>query len=253
MVASGGKPPYSWSITGGAAAFPPGLNFAADGSASGTPAATGGFKFVVQVADATGTTAAGAASVTVNPALAVRAACATTCQVEQLCVTVCGGLGSLSGGTPPYSYKPSGVLPTGTTLNGLSLAGQFTSVGQWSFGVTVIDALGAATGLKANFSVFAHISLKGGTFTGKALAAFVVSLPYAGGTPLGTPVVALLKGTLPPGTTFGVNPKLSQVDVRVPIQKGPGTYTAALGLTDQSPCSSTSNCRTSATIVINIG
>ena len=111
--------------------------------------------------------------------------------------------------------------------------------------------VGAAIGVKANFSVFAHISLKGGTFPGRPGAS--IALTYSGGTPGGTPVVTLLKGSLPPGSTLVVNPKLFQVIITVGLKAPPGTYTASLGLTDQSPCSATSNCRASATVVINIG
>jgi hypothetical protein len=254
LVASGGTKPYSWAVIGGSAAFPPGLTLATDGIVSGVPSSAGGFKFTVQVADAGGSADTAGASITINRPLAASAVCAATvCQVERLCIDVCGGLGSQSGGTPPYKYTASGTLPTGTTLNGLALAGQFTAVGKWSFGVTITDALGAATSLKANFSVFAHIALKGGTFNGKPGVSFVIALPYSGGTPGGIPVVALLKGSLPPGTTFVVNPKLFEVDVSVPAQKLSASYTAVFGLTDQSPCSSTSSCKTSATVVINIG
>ena len=252
LLASGGTKPYGWSIVGGSAAFPPGLTLASDGTVSGVPSSAGGFKFTVQVADAGGGTDTAGASMTVNRPLTVSAVCAAiVCQVERLCVDVCGDLGSQSGGTPPYKYSASGVLPTGTTLNGLTLAGQFTAVGKWSFGVTVTDAIGAAASLKANFNVFAHIALKGGTFSGKPGVAFVVSLPYSGGS--GVPTVTLLKGTLPPGTTLVVNPKLFEVQIQIPAQKVSGSYTAAIGLTDQSPCSATSNCKTSANVTINIG
>jgi putative Ig domain-containing protein len=250
MAASGGTAPYYWSVVG---VFPPGLTLPVSGTASGTPTSAGTFKFTVQVDDAAGGSATGGASITISRRLSVGAACATLCQVEQLCIDVCGGFGSQSGGTPPYKYSLSGSIPAGTSLNGLSLAGQFTTVGRWSFGVTVTDAWGQSAALKANFSVFAHIALRGGTFGGRPGFAFVLGLPYSGGTPGGTPVVTLLKGTLPAGTTFVVNPKLSQVDVRIPAQKLSGSYSAVFGLTDQSPCSSTSNCRTSATVVINIG
>jgi hypothetical protein len=244
--------PYSWSVIGGAGAFVPGLTLATDGIVSGLPSTAGGFKFTVQVADSSGGTAGGGASMTVNRPLVLSALCAATvCQVEQLCIDVCGGLGSQSGGTPPYKYSASGVLPTGTTLSGLALAGQFTTVGRWSFGVTVTDALGASAGLKATFSVFTHIALKGGTFTGKLGVAFVIALPYSGGS--GVPTVLLLKGALPPGTKLVVNPKLFEVDIQVPPQKLSGSFTAAIGLTDQSPCSSSGNCRTSANVTINIG
>jgi hypothetical protein len=250
LIASGGRPPYTWSITG-RGTLPPGIALAPDGTVSGTPTTTGAYSFTVHVADIAGGSAGAGAAIKVNAPLSANGTCSTPCLVEQLCIDVCGGFGSQTGGTAPYRYAPAGSLPLGTTLSGLSLAGQFTTVGRWSFSVTITDALGATTGLKANFSVYAHIALTGGTFTGKLGAAFVVALPYSGGS--GTPVLKFLKGALPPGSTYFVNVKLLEVDINVPAQRVAGTFRAAFGLTDQSPCSATSNCSTSATVTINIG
>ena len=250
LPASGGRPPYTWSITG-RGTLPPGIALAADGTVSGTPTTAGTYSFTVHVADTAGDAAGAGASIKVNPPLGATGTCSTPCLVEQLCIDVCGGFGTQSGGTPPYRYTPNGSLPLGTTLSGLSLAGQFTTVGRWSFSVTITDALGATTGLKANFSVFAHISLTPATGTGTPGFALTIAMPYSGGS--GAPTARFLKGTLPPGTTIFVNIKLSQVDIRVPAQKLSGTYRAAIGLTDQSPCSASGNCSTSATVTINIG
>ena len=49
LIAGGGMPPYTWSITGGAA--PAGLTLAATGILSGTPTATGDAQFTARVTD----------------------------------------------------------------------------------------------------------------------------------------------------------------------------------------------------------
>ncbi len=68
LVASGGSPPYAWSLIGGA--LSPGLNLSSGGTISGAPAAAGSFNFTVRVTDAASQTAqrALAISVTGGPA-----------------------------------------------------------------------------------------------------------------------------------------------------------------------------------------
>ncbi|HWG72442.1 MAG TPA: putative Ig domain-containing protein, partial [Acidimicrobiales bacterium] len=47
LTATGGTPPYTWSIVSGT--LPPGLSLAADGTVSGTPTAAGTYQLTVQV------------------------------------------------------------------------------------------------------------------------------------------------------------------------------------------------------------
>ena len=61
LVASGGVPPYTWSLASGTT-LPPGLTLSASGLISGTPTAAGTFPFTVQVQD-----------VSAPPAVATRA------------------------------------------------------------------------------------------------------------------------------------------------------------------------------------
>jgi hypothetical protein len=175
--------------------------------------------------------------------------------VEQGCDAFCGVFGTQAGGLAPFKYSASGVLPTGTSLSGLSLSGVFSQPSgraPYSFSVTVTDALGAAGGVKAAFVVFQQATLQGGIFTGQLGVPLTVPLAYYSGA-AGTPKVALGKGALPQGATLSVDPKAFQVVISVPGQKVTGSYVAVLVLTDGSPCSANSNCTTTATVTINIG
>ena len=58
LSASGGSPPYTWSLASGA--LPPGLSLSAAGAITGTPTATGTFSFTVLARDAAARTATGA-------------------------------------------------------------------------------------------------------------------------------------------------------------------------------------------------
>ena len=67
LAASGGTPPYSWSLASGA--LPSGLGLSAGGVISGTPTATGGFSFTVRVTDSASATATQPLNLTVSASL----------------------------------------------------------------------------------------------------------------------------------------------------------------------------------------
>ncbi|HSE99121.1 MAG TPA: putative Ig domain-containing protein, partial [Blastocatellia bacterium] len=52
LKASGGTPPYRWSVVGGI--FPPGLSLSQGGAITGTPTAAGSYNFSLEVVDSTG-------------------------------------------------------------------------------------------------------------------------------------------------------------------------------------------------------
>jgi hypothetical protein len=51
LAASGGNPPYSWSLVSGSDPLPPGLKLKKAGSISGKPTSTGAYTFTVEVTD----------------------------------------------------------------------------------------------------------------------------------------------------------------------------------------------------------
>lgn len=141
-VASGGSPPFTWTVTAGT--LPPGLMLGSDGSLTGTPTSAGSFPFTVTATDSAQAPQAGNLPVTVtvtNPAAPV---------VNPTPAPPAGTNGSVywgftftaTGGSLPLTWKvTAGALPTGLTLGtDGSLTGTPTSVNTFSFTVTVTDS-----------------------------------------------------------------------------------------------------------------
>jgi putative Ig domain-containing protein len=154
--ATGGVHPYMYQVTEGA--LPGGLTLSRDGVVSGSPTTVGDFSFTVQVVDSGGQANSAQDSIDIVPALQLSSLKSGTIYVESGCDTVCGGFATQTGGQAPYSYAvKSGNLPPGTSLSGTSLAGKFSSTGNYSFTVEATDALGATAPVAATFSIFPHI------------------------------------------------------------------------------------------------
>ncbi len=65
--ATGGLPPYSFSLAQGSAPLPPGLSIATNGTISGVATSSGLFNFIMRVTDANSTSATRPLSITINP------------------------------------------------------------------------------------------------------------------------------------------------------------------------------------------
>lgn len=138
LMASGGEPPYSWTVTNGT--LPPGLTLSANGVIQGTPTASGSYPFTVRVTDAFSNTA----DANLNINITVGSLVITTTSLPQGTVNVAydATLGA-AGGVPPYSWslaQGSGSLPAGLTLatSGL-ISGTPTTAGSSNFTVQVTD------------------------------------------------------------------------------------------------------------------
>jgi len=255
LTASGGTPPYSWSISVGV--LPAGLSLSSGGTISGTPTAAAGYSFTVQVTDVASKAAGAATSITILPYIAVSGHCTSVCYVEQGCAagTACplNGYTSLSGGVTPYQFTvTAGALPPGTSLNGTFLAGTFTTIssaGPFSFTVMVTDALGASGKVTSNISVFSHITLTGGgSYTAPVKQPYSHSFPYRS---VDSGINLTTKGTLPPGLTASLVQTASAVIVSG-TPTTPGTYGFTMTLTDTSPCGPGYNCSSTIQVTITV-
>jgi hypothetical protein len=158
LVASGGQPPYRWSTNPGA--LPPGLSLTLGGQMAGQPTTAGSYTPTFHVDDSAAAGTGGAVNLTVYPRLTATPTCGGNgCNVEVTCQAACTVFGTQSGGVPPFQYTlVSGTPPSGTTLNGLALAGAMTQAFAYKFSVVVKDALQAPVQVDAVFNVLPHIS-----------------------------------------------------------------------------------------------
>ena len=149
LTASGGVPPYSWTVTG----LPDGLTATAAGAISGTPTTPGKFTVVVMVKDVAGTTFAPriggyTLTLTIAPAaLAITTATAPNGTVGAAYTATFAA----SGGTAPYTFSATG-LPAGLSISATgAITGTPTAPGAATIVVTGKDAAGVST--SKSFSV----------------------------------------------------------------------------------------------------
>jgi hypothetical protein len=261
LSATGGVTPYTWSIPAGA--LPAGLTLSSDGVVSGTPTANGYFSFAVQVLDFGGNDTAGVpGSIPIVPRLSASlvSGCATECTVELGCVTVCGTFGQVGGGAAPLTYKvTSGALPSGTSLNGLTLNGTFTGLpGRLQFTVQVTDGFGVTTTIAPKYNLLSHISFGGGAVTCPYNGCGAPSpVPFQGGS--GTTGAQVTSWTVTcdypypgcgPQPTPAVSAAGGYVHITVPPSHGGSGYKAVLKLllTDSSLCGAGTLCSAAGSV-----
>lgn len=140
LGASGGTPPYTWSVITGT--LPGGLTLnSSNGLLSGTPTTSGNYSFSIQARDATGATAQRAFSISVISQLTLNPGNFTGQVGTAFSQTL-----TASGGVPPYTYAiQAGTLPAGVSFSGStgSFSGTPTAAGTSSVTVGVTDATGS--------------------------------------------------------------------------------------------------------------
>ena len=205
LAATGGLPPYTWSISAGT--LPAGLTLNAfTGVISGTPTNNSFGPFTAQVTDAenppmTSAIAGMSITVTVAPLAVTTASGLPTATVGQPYAVRLDG----AGGIRPYTWSLSGgALPAGLTLHPATglISGTPTAagVGQASFSVALTDSENPAVvaGADETLTVTPVLSV-----TTTSLPSGMVGSPYdqnisatGGFSPYSWSIVA---GSLPPG------------------------------------------------------
>ena len=146
VTASGGVPPYSYSVVSGV--LPPGLALGvATGIISGQTPNAVAYSFTVQVVDARGVSTTNAYSGTIQPLnnLVITPAYLNIQQSLAISTTL------VSTGVSPFSWTiSSGALPSGVSLNATTglVSGTPTGSGAYNFTVKVTDSTSNTTSLK---------------------------------------------------------------------------------------------------------
>jgi hypothetical protein len=200
LAASGGTPPYMWSITSGA--LPAGLTLApSTGVISGTPTGSGTSTFTVQVSDANSLTATKSLSIVVSALPSISIATSSFPGGRQNAAY--SATLAAAGGTPPLSWSiVSGTLPAGLNLAPSSgvISGTPNGTGSSTFTVQVADAnsLTATKWLTITVSALPSLSIATNSLPGgRQNTAYSATLAAAGGTP---PLNwSIISGSLPAG------------------------------------------------------
>jgi hypothetical protein len=138
FMASGGAPPLSWTESG---SLPPGLTLSASGQLSGTPANASTYALSVIVSDSSTPplTASTPVSLKINDSSIVVAT--TTPPSGTVTYPYPRFAFSASGGSPPYTWKASEMLPPGLMLGSDgTVSGIPTQAGSFSFSIIATDS-----------------------------------------------------------------------------------------------------------------
>src|SRR5436190_1506860 len=206
LAATGGKKPYSWSVSAGA--LPAGLTLSSGGGViSGTPQNRGTFTFTAKVKDDNNDTDTQDLSITINAALAI-----TTSSLSAGMVGAAYSQAlAATGGTTPYSWSvSSGTLPSGLSLAaGGTISGTPGTAGSSSFTVRVTDSASVSTTKALSLTInpaalgITTASLAAGTVG----TAYSQALAASGGTPPYSWSVS--SGSLPAGLSLAAGGTIS--------------------------------------------
>ncbi len=139
LTVTGGKAPYTWTVTGGT--LPLGVTFSSNGTFSGAPKVAGGSTVTVQATDANGASAQNTVTVNVDPGPTVSTVALAPATIGTAYLATLG----VVGGTAPYSWSiASGGIPGGLVLSSTGvLSGRPGALGTSTINVRVSDALGS--------------------------------------------------------------------------------------------------------------
>ncbi|MEK7403585.1 MAG: putative Ig domain-containing protein, partial [Acidobacteriota bacterium] len=248
LGASGGWPPYTWSVSSGS--LPAGLTLSPSGVITGMPMTTGTATFTVQAVDSTSASASRQFSITIASTLTI----ATTTLASGVTGVAYSQVLAVSGGAPPYSFSlTAGSLPPGLALSSSgTISGAPTAAGTFTFMVQATDSVSSRATATLSITIGSALTIT----TAATLPPGAVSSPYAqtlsasGGTapyvwsltagalPAGlflAPSTGLLSGTPTTASAFNFTVQVTDGAANSATKAFSLTIVAALTMTSTSP------------------
>lgn len=230
LSASGGLPPYTWSVESGQ--LPPGISLSTSGSLTGTPSATGTYHATIKVDDSS-TTPISARFGYSFKVLPVPLTISTSALPPGTVGSPYSMTFDAAGGTSPYFWSLArGSLPEGVALSSDGvLSGTPTKAGTFRFSIRAKDSSAKQLAITRRFKlVVSPVPLLVST-TGLPVASldnpYAAALATNGGTAPFTWTIT--SGSLPPGIT------MSSAGYITGITTDPGAFTFTVRVTDSSP------------------
>jgi hypothetical protein len=184
LAATGGVPPYVWSVALGA--LPAGITLnPLSGVLGGTPSVAGSFSFTIQVADTAAATAVREYTLTVAAGLTIT----TPTQLSSGALsTPYQATLAASGGKAPYTWSlASGSLPAGLTISPGAgvISGTPTAAGNFSFVVQVADSAGVTASRAMTLAILSSLTIASTSqlAAGTVGAGYSHTLTVTGGAP----------------------------------------------------------------------
>jgi hypothetical protein len=250
LTATGGTPPYAWTIISGS--LPTGLNLSGGGVISGTPAGvTGNFSFTVQAADGVPADA-GSKAFTIEVPPVITTTSLPNGVIGTAYSQTVAALPTTAGTTLTWTVLTGsgGSLPSGLSINASTgvISGTPTATGTFTFTIKATDSPASqSTTASLSITIQPVLTIPAATLPAATTGAFYAQTLVANGPP--SPTWLFLSGVLPPGFSISSSGTISGTTTTA----GSFTFTVQAATTNPSQTATQSfNIVVNAVLALNI-